>query len=107
MRILAAKTWKGPISDIPTYLFSQRGPMVRSFPLMQQPSRPKTEPVATQDEAQVVAAVIDRLFKKFPETPRSKVEEIVSEEYTALSDGQIRDYVPVLIERAAKLRLRR
>lgn len=62
--------------------------------------------MAIEDEAQAVAAVIDRLVKKFPDTPRTQVEEIVSEEYTSLSNGPIRDYVPVLIERAAKLRLR-
>lgn len=62
--------------------------------------------MAKHDEAQAVAAVIDRLVKKFPEAPRSEVEEIVTEEYIALSGGPIRDYVPVLIERAAKLRLR-
>ena len=62
--------------------------------------------MAKHDEAQAVAAVIDRLVKKFPETPRSEVEEIVTQEYIALSEGPIRDYVPVLIERAAKLRLR-
>lgn len=62
--------------------------------------------MAKQDEAQALAAVIDRLASKFPEVPRTQVEEIVSDEYAALSDGPIRDYVPVLIERAAQLRLR-
>ncbi len=62
--------------------------------------------MAKQDEAQAVAAVIDRLVKKFPDTHRTQIEEVVSDEYTALSDGPIRDYVPVLIERAAKDRLR-
>lgn len=51
--------------------------------------------MAKQDEAEAVAAVIDRLAKKFPDTPpRNQVEAIVSEEYTALNDGPIRDYVP-------------
>ncbi|NQD87660.1 hypothetical protein HP499_07565 [Paenarthrobacter sp. CM16] len=61
--------------------------------------------MAKEDEAQTVAAVIDRLVKKFP-TLRTQVEAIVSEEYTAPNDGPIRNYVPVLIGRAAKLRLR-
>ncbi len=75
--------------------------------LTAQPFRTETGPMAKQDEAEAVAAVIDRLAKKFPDTPpRNQVEAIVSEEYTALNDGPIRDYVPVLIERAAKLRLR-
>ncbi len=59
-----------------------------------------------QTEAQALASVIDRLAQRFPERPRSEVEEIVSEELNALSDGPIRDYVPILVERAAKIRLR-
>ena len=65
----------------------------------------ETEGISNQDEAQAVAAVIDRLAKRVPDTPRTQVEEIVTEEYSALSGGPIRDYVPVLIERAAKVRL--
>ncbi|WOH17511.1 hypothetical protein IRJ34_14275 [Paenarthrobacter sp. GOM3] len=62
--------------------------------------------MAKEDEGQAVAAVIGRLVNKFPNAPRPLVEEIVSEEYNALNDGPIRDYVPVLIERAAKIRLK-
>lgn len=71
-----------------------------------QPFRGDTGPMAKKGEAQAVAAVIDRLAKKFPGTPRTQVEAIVAEEYSSLSKGPIRDYVPVLIERAAQLRLR-
>ncbi|WP_165478399.1 hypothetical protein [Arthrobacter sp. S39] len=52
-----------------------------------------------------MAHVIDRLVQRFPDKPRTEVEEIVSEEANAL-DGPIRDYVPVLVERAAKDRLK-
>ncbi|GGJ22980.1 three-helix bundle dimerization domain-containing protein [Paenarthrobacter histidinolovorans] len=61
--------------------------------------------MAKQDKAQAVAAVINRLIRSSSDTPRTEVEEIVSEEYSALNDGPIRDYVPVLIERAATIRL--
>ncbi|MHA7297202.1 three-helix bundle dimerization domain-containing protein [Pseudarthrobacter sp. MDT3-1] len=62
--------------------------------------------MATDNEVQAMAHVIDWLAQRFPDKPRSVVEEIVSEEVNAL-DGPIRDYVPVLVERAAKNRLRR
>jgi hypothetical protein len=62
--------------------------------------------MATDNEVQAVAHVIDRLVQRFPDKPRSVVEEIVSEEVNALRDGPIRDYVPVLVERAAKDRLK-
>lgn len=50
-------------------------------------------------------AVIDRLTERFPDEQRSAIEDIVAEEHELLDDGPIRDYVPVLVERAAKLRL--
>ncbi|WP_369745659.1 three-helix bundle dimerization domain-containing protein [Paenarthrobacter sp. AMU7] len=54
-----------------------------------QPVRTDTGPAAKQYEAQAVAAVIERLAKKFADSLRTRVEEIVSEEYTALNDGPI------------------
>ena len=59
-----------------------------------------------EDEQHALTAVIDRLAKKFPDRPISVVEAVVSEEYGAVSDGPIRYFVPVLVERAAKGRLR-
>jgi len=52
-------------------------------------------------------AVIDRLAARFPDRERSIIEDVVAEEHELLDDGPIRDYVPVLVERAAKLRLAR
>ena len=60
-----------------------------------------------EPEAGALMAVIDRLAERFPDRPRSAIEEIVAEEHELLDDGPIRDYVPVLVERASKLRLAR
>ena len=79
------------------------GPLCRTIDGL--PGGPQTNTMANEDEREMVVAVIERLAKRFPDAPRTLVEEIVSEEYTALNDGPIRDYVPVLIERAAKVRL--
>lgn len=56
-------------------------------------------------EARALMTVIDRLTERFPNEQRSVIENIVAEEHELLDDGPIRDYVPVLVERAAKLRL--
>ena len=56
-------------------------------------------------EARALMAVIDRLTERFPDEQRSVIEDVVAEEHELLDDGPIRDYVPVLVERAAKLRL--
>lgn len=50
-------------------------------------------------------AVIDRLAERFPDRQRSFIEDVVAEEHGLLDGGPIRDYVPLLVERAAKLRL--
>jgi hypothetical protein len=57
-------------------------------------------------EDQAVSQVIDRLAKKFPDRPRSVIENVVGSERHLLDGKPIRDYVPVLIEHGAKARLR-
>lgn len=57
-------------------------------------------------EQQALASVIDRLGKKFPDRSRADIESVVVQEYGALSQGPIRDFVPVLVERAAKEKLK-
>jgi translation initiation factor 2 alpha subunit (eIF-2alpha) len=58
-----------------------------------------------EPEARALMEVMDRLAERFPDKDRSAIEQIVAEEHELLDDGPIRDYVPVLVERAAKLRL--
>ncbi|WP_426302789.1 three-helix bundle dimerization domain-containing protein [Arthrobacter sp. R-11] len=62
--------------------------------------------MAKESEAQAVLAVIERLVGRFPDLDRSDIEAVVTDEHGKLSEGPIRDYVPVLVERAAKARLR-
>lgn len=57
------------------------------------------------DEARAVVAVITHLTERFPDVPRSVIEDVVAEEHAGLSGGRIRDYVPVLVEHAARNRL--
>ncbi|VXB96773.1 putative enzyme [Arthrobacter sp. 9AX] len=65
------------------------------------------ETLAMTNEPEALMAVVERLAERFPEEHRSVIEEIVAEEHGLLDDGPIRDYIPVLVERAAKLRLSR
>ena len=60
-----------------------------------------------EPEARALMEVMNRLAERFPDKDRSAIEQIVAEEHELLDDGPIRDYVPVLVERAARLRLSR
>ncbi|WAH95890.1 three-helix bundle dimerization domain-containing protein [Arthrobacter sp. MMS18-M83] len=57
------------------------------------------------DEARALVAVINHLAERFPDIPRSVIQNAVAEEHSSLSSGRIRDYVPVLVEHAVKNRL--
>lgn len=61
--------------------------------------------MTNEPEVRALMAVVDRLAERFPEEPRSVIENVVAEEHRVLDDGPIRDYVPVLVERAARFRL--
>lgn len=57
------------------------------------------------DEKQAVDKVIDRMHEKFPSLAREHIEQIVTTEHQAFDGNPVRDYVPVLVERRAKVRL--
>jgi hypothetical protein len=60
----------------------------------------------TPDEAKEIDEVIERLMIKFPTATRDEVVEAVSQEHQALTGNRVRDFVPVLVEKQAKRRLR-
>jgi hypothetical protein len=60
----------------------------------------------TPDEAKEIDEVIDRLMIKFPTATRDEVVDAVSQEHEALMGNRVRDFVPVLVEKQAKRRLR-
>ena len=61
--------------------------------------------MAKKSEAQAVAAVVDRLAERFPAVERSVIEDMVAHEHSLFAHGRVRDYIPILVERAATLRL--
>lgn len=60
-----------------------------------------------RDEAHEIAVVIERLEKRFPDVPPQHVAEVTLAAHHELDGRPIRNYVPVLVERAARERLRR
>ncbi len=62
--------------------------------------------MGAHEEDQAMETVVDRLSERFPSLGRQHVQEIVDEEHQRLESAPIRDFVPVLVEHAAKVRLR-
>jgi hypothetical protein len=61
--------------------------------------------VNRDEELKAIETVVDRLAERFPEALRSNIEDAVRQEHESLSGGRIRDFVPLLVEHAAKARL--
>ncbi len=57
-------------------------------------------------EARGVEEVIDRLAQKYPDVERAEIAKIVAEEHQALDGHPVRDFVPVLVEKHAKKRVK-
>jgi len=68
---------------------------------------PCLQTLAMTTEPEALMAVVERLTERFPDQHRSVIEDVVAEEHGLLDDGPIRDFIPVLVERAAKIRLSR
>lgn len=54
------------------------------------------------DEKQAVTQVCERLAERFPELPAPTIRLAVDQEHRKLDGRPVRDYVPVLVERAAR-----
>jgi hypothetical protein len=63
--------------------------------------------VTREDEDRQVAAVAERLASRHPEVPAETVDEIVREAREKFIDSPVRDFVPLLVERSARERIRR
>ncbi|MET0713268.1 MAG: hypothetical protein ABWY57_00005 [Mycetocola sp.] len=59
------------------------------------------------DESQAIDQVIDRLVEHFPSLDRDHIADVVEDEHRQLDAGRVRDFVPVLVEKAAKKRLKK
>ncbi|SET26033.1 hypothetical protein SAMN04488546_1877 [Geodermatophilus poikilotrophus] len=59
------------------------------------------------DEVRVLEEVLHRLAARFPGVPAEVVSGIVQTERQRLDDRPIREFMPLLVERASAERLRR
>jgi hypothetical protein len=74
--------------------------------LMRTPPTAQTEAMDNAEEERAVEDVIDRLIGRFPDVPREYIVTVVHETHLELEGNPIRDFVPVLVEKQAKKRLR-
>ncbi|WP_157372865.1 three-helix bundle dimerization domain-containing protein [Agromyces sp. Root81] len=58
------------------------------------------------EEVRAVDEVIDRLVSRFPDLPRDHIAAVVETAHLELEGNPVRDFVPVLVERTAKQRLK-
>lgn len=58
-----------------------------------------------QAEHEAIRRVAQRLARQFPELPAEEVERAVHGKYETFTDSAVRDFVPVLVERASRGRL--
>lgn len=65
-----------------------------------------TRDMKTPNEDEAVAEIVSRLSTRFPDAPRADVEAVVDSEHHAYDGRPVRAYVPVLVERGAKQKLR-
>ena len=59
------------------------------------------------EETQAIDQVIDRLAERFPSLESGDIANVVDEEHRKLDGGRVRDFVPVLVEKAAMKRLKK
>jgi hypothetical protein len=58
-------------------------------------------------EQRSVEEVIDRLATKYPSVHRLEIEKIVAAEHEAYDGRPVRDFIPVLVEKSAKKRVKK
>ena len=61
---------------------------------------------AGESEQRSVDDVIERLVGKFPGVDRERIRQIVDEEHHSYDGRPVRDFVPVLVEKSAKKRVK-
>lgn len=61
--------------------------------------------VTTDEERRLIAQVADRLARRYATVPVETVVAVVSDTHARFDGRRIRDFVPLLVERAAKEKL--
>lgn len=58
------------------------------------------------DESKAISEIVERLRERFPDASLEAVTDAVEYARTTFSGAKVRDFVPVLIEKEAKARLK-
>lgn len=53
-------------------------------------------------EETAIREVTARLAKRFPDRPAAEIDTAVCSQYRRFTEARIRDFIPVLVERAAR-----
>jgi hypothetical protein len=69
------------------------------------PAEHKAQHRARAEQA-ALATVVQRLTSQFPEVPPETIQQAVRGEYDEYDNSAIRDFVPILVERAVRAELR-
>lgn len=56
-------------------------------------------------EQDAIRRIVARMLEQFPELPATEIERSVYGKYDAFDDCAVRDFVPVLVERATRRHL--
>jgi hypothetical protein len=66
-----------------------------------------TRPDARRQAAErfAIRRIIARMLEQFPELPATEIERAVYGSYDTFDDSAVRDFVPVLVERATRQQL--
>ena len=59
------------------------------------------------DNDDIKRQVVEKLVEKNPALDSAQIAKVVDEEFAALADRPVRDYLSILTERAAKKRLKK
>jgi hypothetical protein len=60
---------------------------------------------SSSNEAEATARVVRRLHQQFPELPVEAIEQAVHGHYEQFDGRPVRDFVPILVERATQSQL--
>ncbi len=65
-----------------------------------------TRPMRSRTEVSAMTDLVERLTGRFPELTRDEIERAVHGRYEQFEESRIRDFVPVLVERAVRREMR-
>ncbi|RZL81882.1 MAG: hypothetical protein EOP32_13775 [Rhodococcus sp. (in: high G+C Gram-positive bacteria)] len=62
--------------------------------------------MTNDEELHHIEQVIDRFDTRYPDVPRESIEQVVHSAHRHFANGKVRDFVPLLVERAAREKIR-